>query len=57
MNVYIYYHCLGCSIKGILEPMITNTRSSKKERISFRDNPVQLSGGWGSGKKKMKTSN
>uniref|UniRef100_A0A4W2D915 Uncharacterized protein n=1 Tax=Bos indicus x Bos taurus TaxID=30522 RepID=A0A4W2D915_BOBOX len=47
----------SCSIKGILAPMITNTRSSKKERISFRDNPVQLSGGWGSGKKKMKTSN
>ncbi|MXQ90877.1 hypothetical protein E5288_WYG013215 [Bos mutus] len=47
----------SCSIQGILAPMITNTRSSKKERISFRDNPVQLSGGWGSGKKKMKTSN
>ncbi|XP_043980998.1 leucine-rich repeat and IQ domain-containing protein 1 isoform X2 [Gambusia affinis] len=24
----------------------------KKERISFRDNPVQLSGGWGGGKKR-----
>ncbi|XP_058424690.1 leucine-rich repeat and IQ domain-containing protein 1 [Diceros bicornis minor] len=47
----------SCSIKGILAPMITNTRPSKKERISFRDNPVQLSGGWGSGKKKAKTSN
>nr|XP_010973389.2 leucine-rich repeat and IQ domain-containing protein 1 [Camelus dromedarius] len=47
----------SCSIKGILAPMITNTRPSKKERISFRDNPVQLSGGWGSGKKKEKTSN
>ncbi|XP_053776994.1 leucine-rich repeat- and IQ domain-containing protein 1 isoform X3 [Desmodus rotundus] len=45
------------SIKGILAPMITNTGPSKKERLSFRDNPVQLSGGWGSGKKKTKTSN
>uniref|UniRef100_A0A3B4TJS0 Leucine-rich repeats and IQ motif containing 1 n=2 Tax=Seriola dumerili TaxID=41447 RepID=A0A3B4TJS0_SERDU len=26
----------------------------KKERISFRDNPVQLSGGWGGGKKRDK---
>ncbi|XP_013373544.1 PREDICTED: leucine-rich repeat and IQ domain-containing protein 1 isoform X4 [Chinchilla lanigera] len=47
----------SCSIKGILAPMITNTRPSKKERISFRDNPLQLSGGWGSGKKKAKNSN
>ncbi|XP_037703711.1 leucine-rich repeat and IQ domain-containing protein 1 isoform X2 [Choloepus didactylus] len=47
----------SCSMKGILAPMITNTRPSKKERISFRDSPVQLSGGWGSGKKKGKTSN
>ncbi|XP_066113887.1 leucine-rich repeat and IQ domain-containing protein 1 isoform X1 [Saccopteryx bilineata] len=44
------------SVKGILAPMITNTGPSKKERISFRDNPVQLSGGWGSGKKKANTS-
>ncbi|XP_073756671.1 leucine-rich repeat- and IQ domain-containing protein 1 isoform X3 [Callorhinus ursinus] len=45
------------SIKGIFAPMITNTGPSKKERISFRDYPVQLSGGWGSGKKKVNTSN
>lgn len=37
--------------------MIANAGPSKKERMSFRDNPVQLSGGWGSGKKKAKTSN
>ncbi|XP_021567479.1 leucine-rich repeat and IQ domain-containing protein 1 [Carlito syrichta] len=47
----------SCSIKGVLAPMTADTRISKKERISFRDNPVQLSGGWGSGKKKVKTSN
>ncbi|XP_036025960.1 leucine-rich repeat and IQ domain-containing protein 1 isoform X1 [Onychomys torridus] len=46
----------SCSSKRILAPMITNTRPSLKERISFRDNPVRLSGGWGSGKKKAKTS-
>ncbi|XP_045443729.1 leucine-rich repeat and IQ domain-containing protein 1 [Pipistrellus kuhlii] len=45
------------SIKGILAPMIANAGPSKKERISFRDNPLQLSGGWGSGRKKAKTSN
>lgn len=28
----------------------------KKERISFRDNVVQLSGGWGSGKKRHKVT-
>nr|XP_040136194.1 leucine-rich repeat and IQ domain-containing protein 1 isoform X3 [Ictidomys tridecemlineatus] len=47
----------SCSIKGIVAPIITNSRPSKKERISFRDNPVRLSGGWGSGRKKEKTSN
>uniref|UniRef100_A0A2K6T969 Leucine rich repeats and IQ motif containing 1 n=1 Tax=Saimiri boliviensis boliviensis TaxID=39432 RepID=A0A2K6T969_SAIBB len=48
----------SCSVKGIpISAMITNTRPSKKERVSFRDNPVQLSGGWGSGKKKAKISN
>ncbi|XP_038936041.1 leucine-rich repeat and IQ domain-containing protein 1-like [Rattus norvegicus] len=44
------------SNKGIIAPMITHTRPSIKERISFRDNPVQLSGGWGSGKRKVKSS-
>jgi hypothetical protein len=56
IEVYIYCHHVGYSIKGILASMITNTRPSRKERISFRDKPVQLSGGWGSGKKKVKTS-
>nr|XP_017535822.2 leucine-rich repeat and IQ domain-containing protein 1 isoform X1 [Manis javanica]XP_017535823.2 leucine-rich repeat and IQ domain-containing protein 1 isoform X1 [Manis javanica] len=53
-------HSMGSSsysIKGILAPTVTDTRPSKKERISFRDNPVQLSGGWGSGKRKAKPSN
>ncbi|XP_076776223.1 leucine-rich repeat- and IQ domain-containing protein 1 isoform X2 [Arvicanthis niloticus] len=46
----------SCSDKGIPAPMKTHTRPCIKERISFRDNPVQLSGGWGSGKKKAKSS-
>ncbi|XP_054903291.1 leucine-rich repeat and IQ domain-containing protein 1 isoform X2 [Poeciliopsis prolifica] len=33
-------------LRRITSPMV------KKERISFRDNPVQLSGGWGGGKKR-----
>ncbi|XP_068132945.1 leucine-rich repeat and IQ domain-containing protein 1 isoform X1 [Hyperolius riggenbachi] len=35
-------------------PLKINSGPQRKERISFRDNPVQLSGGWGSGKKKGK---
>ncbi|XP_031205277.1 leucine-rich repeat and IQ domain-containing protein 1 isoform X3 [Mastomys coucha] len=46
----------SCSSKGIIAPTITHSRPSIKERISFRDNPVRLSGGWGSGKKKAKFS-
>ncbi|XP_006514319.1 leucine-rich repeat and IQ domain-containing protein 1 isoform X3 [Mus musculus] len=46
----------SCSSKGIIAPAITHTRPSIKERISFRDNPVRLSGSWGSGKKKAKFS-
>ncbi|XP_043944367.1 leucine-rich repeat and IQ domain-containing protein 1 isoform X2 [Protopterus annectens] len=33
-------------------PLKSNSAPSKKERISFRDNPVQQSIGWGSGKKR-----
>ncbi|KAM4676020.1 leucine-rich repeat- and IQ domain-containing protein 1 [Discoglossus pictus] len=37
-----------------LTPLRANSGPAKKDRISFRDNPVQLSGGWGSGKKRGK---
>ncbi|KAM9570631.1 leucine-rich repeat- and IQ domain-containing protein 1 [Salvelinus alpinus] len=35
-------------------PQRVTSASSKKERMSFRDNPVQMSGGWGGGKKRDK---
>ncbi|XP_056430387.1 leucine-rich repeat and IQ domain-containing protein 1 isoform X1 [Hyla sarda] len=42
------------SNRNVCVPVKTNTGPQRKERISFRDNPVQLSGGWGGGKKKGK---
>lgn len=38
--------------KEVPSPARVTSAPSKKERISFRDNPVQLSGGWGGGKKR-----
>ncbi|XP_068594980.1 leucine-rich repeat and IQ domain-containing protein 1 [Brachionichthys hirsutus] len=35
-------------------PQQTSSAQTKRERISFRDNPVQMSGGWGGGKKRSK---
>ncbi|XP_035813551.2 leucine-rich repeat and IQ domain-containing protein 1 [Amphiprion ocellaris] len=43
---------LGHARKEIPSPKRVTSAPSKKERISFRDNPVQLSGGWGGGKKR-----
>ncbi|KAM7178901.1 leucine-rich repeat- and IQ domain-containing protein 1 [Macrochelys suwanniensis] len=48
-------HSAGSSTKDISASERTHLRPFRKERISFRDHPVQLSGGWGSGKKKAKT--
>ncbi|XP_029452941.1 leucine-rich repeat and IQ domain-containing protein 1 isoform X2 [Rhinatrema bivittatum] len=45
----------GSSNKDMPAAMKTNSRAWQKERISFRDHPVQLSGGWGSGKKRAKS--
>ncbi|KAM9311602.1 LOW QUALITY PROTEIN: leucine-rich repeat- and IQ domain-containing protein 1 [Gastrophryne carolinensis] len=39
---------------SVSTPVKINSGPQKKQRISFRDNPVQLSGGWGGGKKKGK---
>ncbi|XP_053111293.1 leucine-rich repeat and IQ domain-containing protein 1 isoform X6 [Hemicordylus capensis] len=47
-------HSAGSSKKDAPAPERSHLGPSHKERISFRDHPVQLSGGWGSGKKKMK---
>ncbi|XP_051726936.1 leucine-rich repeat and IQ domain-containing protein 1 isoform X2 [Ctenopharyngodon idella] len=35
-------------------PTRVNSAPTRKERISFRDNPVRHSGGWGGGKKRSK---
>ncbi|XP_058500376.1 leucine-rich repeat and IQ domain-containing protein 1 isoform X2 [Solea solea] len=40
--------------KELPSPQRADSAPVKKERISFRDNPVQLSGGWGGGKKRVK---
>ncbi|NXW88259.1 LRIQ1 protein, partial [Alopecoenas beccarii] len=40
--------------KNIYTPEKSCLGPSLKERISFRDHPVQLSGGWGAGKKRQK---
>ncbi|XP_014424483.2 leucine-rich repeat- and IQ domain-containing protein 1 isoform X2 [Pelodiscus sinensis] len=47
-------HSAGSSTKDLSASERTHPRPFCKERISFRDHPVQLSGGWGSGKKKAK---
>ncbi|XP_015260975.1 PREDICTED: leucine-rich repeat and IQ domain-containing protein 1 [Gekko japonicus] len=44
----------GLPKKDAPAPERSQLGPSRKERISFRDHPVQLSGGWGSGKKKAK---
>ncbi|TFK11245.1 Leucine-rich repeat and IQ domain-containing protein 1 [Platysternon megacephalum] len=48
-------HSAGSSMKDISASERTHPGPFRKERISFRDHPVQLSGGWGSGKKKAKS--
>ncbi|KAK3548808.1 hypothetical protein QTP70_020691 [Hemibagrus guttatus] len=42
--------------KDVPSPQRVTLAPSLKERISFRDNPVQLSGGWGGGKKRSKAN-
>ncbi|KAF7644786.1 hypothetical protein LDENG_00215670 [Lucifuga dentata] len=45
---------LGHERKEVPSPKRQQSAPSKKERISFRDTRVQLSGGWGGGKKRDK---
>nr|XP_014349539.1 PREDICTED: leucine-rich repeat and IQ domain-containing protein 1 isoform X2 [Latimeria chalumnae] len=47
-------HSAGHARKELPVPVKANSAPSKKERLSFRDKPVQLSAGWGSGKKRGK---
>ncbi|KAG8439531.1 hypothetical protein GDO86_005653 [Hymenochirus boettgeri] len=44
----------GSSNRNLLTPGRAALGPQKKERISFRDSPLQLSGGWGCGKKRAK---
>ncbi|XP_053478918.1 leucine-rich repeat and IQ domain-containing protein 1 isoform X2 [Ictalurus furcatus] len=49
-------HSAGHAKKEMLSPQRVTLAPSQKERISFRDNPVLLSGGWGGGKKRSKAN-
>ncbi|XP_051238281.1 leucine-rich repeat and IQ domain-containing protein 1 isoform X1 [Dicentrarchus labrax] len=51
-NNYPRRNSLGHARAEIPSPKRVTSAPSKKERISYRDNPVQLSGGWGGGKKR-----
>ncbi|XP_031151179.2 leucine-rich repeat and IQ domain-containing protein 1 isoform X1 [Sander lucioperca] len=53
-NNYPRRNSLGHARKEVPSPQRVTSAPSKKERISYRDNPVQLSGGWGGGKKRDK---
>ncbi|XP_056138362.1 leucine-rich repeat and IQ domain-containing protein 1 [Lampris incognitus] len=43
-------------VEEVPAPQRAASAPAKKERISFRDNPVQMSGGWGGGKKRDNVS-
>uniref|UniRef100_A0A8C5QNQ5 Leucine-rich repeat and IQ domain-containing protein 1 n=1 Tax=Leptobrachium leishanense TaxID=445787 RepID=A0A8C5QNQ5_9ANUR len=47
-------HSASSAGRNPITPVKTHSGPQRKERISFRDNPTQLSGGWGSGKKREK---
>ncbi|XP_071313142.1 leucine-rich repeat- and IQ domain-containing protein 1 isoform X2 [Trachinotus anak] len=51
---YPHRNCLGHARKEVPSPQRVLSAPLKKGRISFRDNAVQLSGGWGGGKKRDK---
>ncbi|KAI3371010.1 hypothetical protein L3Q82_023660, partial [Scortum barcoo] len=53
-NNYPRRNSLGHARKEAPSPKRITSAPSKTERISFRDNPVQLSAGWGGGKKRDK---
>ncbi|XP_032544794.1 leucine-rich repeat and IQ domain-containing protein 1 isoform X3 [Chiroxiphia lanceolata] len=56
-NTLPHRHSTRSSKKNISTPEKSCLGPSRKERISFRDHPVQLSGGWGAGKKRQKLKN
>ncbi|XP_053923147.1 LOW QUALITY PROTEIN: leucine-rich repeat and IQ domain-containing protein 1 [Cuculus canorus] len=56
-NKQPHRHSARSSKKNIPSPEKPCLGPSHKERISFRDHPVQLSGGWGRGKQRQKLKN
>ncbi|XP_030070605.1 leucine-rich repeat- and IQ domain-containing protein 1 isoform X3 [Microcaecilia unicolor] len=54
-KVEVHKNSAGSSHKDTPVPMRTSSKPLQKERISFRDNPVRFSGGWGGGKKRTKS--
>ncbi|KAK2842682.1 hypothetical protein Q5P01_012882 [Channa striata] len=56
LNHYAHRKSLGHTRKQVPSPKRVTSAPSKKERISFRDNPVQQSYGWGGGKKRDKVN-
>ncbi|KAM9579712.1 leucine-rich repeat- and IQ domain-containing protein 1 [Guaruba guarouba] len=56
-NKQPHRHSARSSKKNIPTPEKSGLGPSHKERISFRDHPVQFSGGWGAGKKRTKLKN
>ncbi|KAL6479004.1 hypothetical protein MHYP_G00124370 [Metynnis hypsauchen] len=55
-HAHIRRHSVGHAKKEVLSPKRVISAPSRKERISFRDNPVRLSEGWGGGKKRAKVN-
>ncbi|XP_075581940.1 leucine-rich repeat- and IQ domain-containing protein 1 [Pelecanus crispus] len=56
-NKQPHRHSARSSKKNVSTPEKSCLGPCHKERISFRDHPVQLSGGWGAGKKRQKLKN
>ncbi|NXI62446.1 LRIQ1 protein, partial [Anseranas semipalmata] len=53
-NKQPHRHSARSSKKNVSTPEKSHLGPSCREQISFRDHPVQLSGGWGTGKKRQK---
>nr|XP_047917080.1 leucine-rich repeat and IQ domain-containing protein 1 isoform X4 [Anser cygnoides] len=56
-NKQPHRHSARSSKKNVSTLEKSHLGPSCRERISFRDHPVQLSGGWGTGKKRQKVKN
>ncbi|XP_035193922.1 leucine-rich repeat and IQ domain-containing protein 1 isoform X5 [Oxyura jamaicensis] len=56
-NKQPHRHSARSSKKNVSTPEKSHLGPSCREWISFRDHPVQLSGGWGTGKKRQKVKN